>query len=215
MPNRSARRISVPATPAAPVVYSRRLDTSRPSRSATSRMPPKWIGAPAERLTPCLAMSRAAASGFHASMAMVSPERHIMRRMPSVPAMCPAGKTANVVWSASVLRSASIARSSPSSEPWVCWTPLGSAVVPDVYTSTARPSGSGRHGVKPVAAVDVSSSSGMAPLCGPPSTTRCCRSGRSANAATVAPVSRLRSSRASTMARALDCLAMKATSAGP
>nr|CRL81190.1 hypothetical protein CPGR_04404 [Mycolicibacter nonchromogenicus] len=90
------------------------------------------MGAPPEDPTAYLSMSAAARSGFQASIAMVVLPRHNIRRMPRVPAMCPDGKTDRVVRSGPDERIWSRDATSPNRLAWVCWTPLGSAVVPEV-----------------------------------------------------------------------------------
>jgi hypothetical protein len=69
------------------------------------------------------------------------------RRIDPTPAMCPGGNVTNDTSSGSPASSAGMVRYSASTALWVCCTPLGADVVPDVYSSrhTSSESTAGRR----------------------------------------------------------------------
>ena len=88
----------------------------------------------------CASTSSAARRALHRSITTVVPPTVSGRSRPSSEATCPAGKVA----SARVVVSAGTRSSPNSSVSWVCWTPFGAAVEPDVYSTHATDHGSGR-----------------------------------------------------------------------
>src|ERR1700694_3983012 len=91
------------------------------------------MGAPAVDVTPYSWANSTARTGSHPSKNTVRPPDISGRNMLPTPAMCPGGKVTSDTSSGAPAISAGKVRCSASTVLWLCCTPFGADVVPDVY----------------------------------------------------------------------------------
>ena len=128
MPAASLRATSSGGTAAAPQRKRSSDEMSRPERSASSSRVERKNGVPALAVMRCSSMSAAAARALQRSITTVVPPAVSGRSKPRSAATWPAGKVPSIRLEAST----GTAVRPHSSVSWLCCTPLGSAVEPEV-----------------------------------------------------------------------------------